>query len=353
MGLSLKSVSHAYGNLNVFNNLSLVVAKGEIVSLVGPSGCGKTTLLRVVAGLERLQSGNVSVSGNIIADKTSQIAPEHRGVGLMFQDFALFPHLNVANNVAFGLNNLTSSERESRVHQILHRVSLLRRKDDYPHSLSGGQQQRVALGRALAPKPEVMLLDEPFSGLDQGLRIQIREEILGILKKSKVATLMVTHDYDEAMFMSDRILVMGPTGEIVQEGSPNEVYNLPDHPFVASYFGLINRLSGVSYNELVETPLGVLPAPGCRDGCEIDIIMRPHDIEISQGSIEGVPVEILNVRPLGRDTFIRFRIKNQDSDYHELCCRYTGFFSEDLNDQTRASIQPERVFLYYRNQLIR
>ena len=186
MGLSLKSVSHAYGNLNVFNNLSLVVAKGEIVSLVGPSGCGKTTLLRVVAGLERLQSGNVSVSGNIIADKTSQIAPEHRGVGLMFQDFALFPHLNVANNVAFGLNNLTSSERESRVHQILHRVSLLRRKDDYPHSLSGGQQQRVALGRALAPKPEVMLLDEPFSGLDQGLRIQIREEILGILKKSKV-----------------------------------------------------------------------------------------------------------------------------------------------------------------------
>ena len=212
MGLSLERVSHAYGEYEVFSDVSFSVADGEIVCLLGPSGCGKTTLLRLAAGLEKLQTGRVTLSDGVAADRETHVPPELREVGLMFQDFALFPHLSVSDNVAFGLNTLPDVEKRQRVINILMQVNMFEKRADYPHQLSGGQQQRVALARALAPNPAVMLLDEPFSGLDQNLRISLREETLGILKTSNVATLLVTHDPEEAMFMADRILVMGPGG---------------------------------------------------------------------------------------------------------------------------------------------
>ena len=202
MGLALQGVSHAYGDHKVFDDLSVTVSPGEIVCLLGPSGCGKTTLLRLAAGLEFLQAGTIKFSGEVVADNNGQIPPERRGVGLMFQDFSLFPHLTVSGNVAFGLTKMRANEREQRIAEVLEQVNMIQLMDTYPHTLSGGQQQRLALARALAPKPAVMLLDEPFSGLDQGMRIQIREETLGILKVSGAATLLVTHDADEAMFMA-------------------------------------------------------------------------------------------------------------------------------------------------------
>ena len=350
MGLALEHVSHAFADLKVFDDLSLIVSKGEIICLLGPSGCGKTTLLRLAAGLEKLQAGTIKFSGIVVADRTCQTPPEARGVGLMFQDFALFPHLDVAGNIAFGLTHMSATEREKRVGEVLNQVNMSGRKSDYPHTLSGGQQQRVALARALAPKPSVMLLDEPFSGLDQGMRIQVREETLGILKKSGAATLMVTHNPDEAMFMADRILVMGPNGKILQQGSPNEVYLSPVHPFVASFFGQVNRLSGIARNEVVETPLGNLPVPGSEDGCEFDIVIRPHSIKLTEGNEDGVPVEILNARLLGQNTFVRFRTTSQSTEFNEFHCRQRGVFLKNTANEVRAKILPDRVFVYRRNE---
>ena len=350
MGLFIDSVSHAYSEVRVFDNLSLAVSKGEIVCLLGPSGCGKTTLLRLAAGLELLQAGTIKFSGEVVADTIGQIPPEKRSVGLMFQDFALFPHLDVSGNIEFGLTHMSGLDREKRVDEVLEQVNMEGRKRDYPHILSGGQQQRVALARALAPKPAVMLLDEPVSGLDQGMRIQIREDTLSILRASGAATLMVTHDPEEAMFMADRIFVMGPMGEILQQGKPNEVYSLPAHPFVASIFGQVNRLSGVVLNEEVDTPLGILPAPGFENGCELDIIIRPYAIKLFEDGEKGVPVEIINARPLGRNSFIRFRVDVQSSGFREFHCRQNGVFPKYSNSQVRAIIQPDHTFFYRRDK---
>jgi len=350
MGLSLEQMSHAYGEHKVFSGISVSVADGEIVCLLGPSGCGKTTLLRLAAGLEKVQAGTVTLSGDVVATQDRQLPPDKRGVGLMFQDFALFPHLSISDNVAFGLSDKSTSDREARVEEVLQQVNMFERRNDYPHQLSGGQQQRVALARALAPKPAVMLLDEPFSGLDQNMRISIREETLGVLKASNVATLLVTHNPEEAMFMADRILVMGPGGKILQEGSPNNIYAAPAHPFVASFFGQVNQFEGMAKNGVVDTPLGPVPVSGCEDGCQVDVVIRPHGIRLSTEGEEGVPVEILNARPLGRNTFVRFRAIGQPAGTPDFHCRKRGVFPEKPDGIVRARIHPKRVFTFRRGE---
>ena len=349
MGLALHQMSHSYGDHAVFSGISVSVADGEIVCLLGPSGCGKTTLLRVAAGLEKVQAGTVTLSGDVVATPERQLPPEKRGVGLMFQDFALFPHLSVSANVAFGLRDMAGSARNKRVEEVLRQVNMYERRDDYPHQLSGGQQQRVALARALAPNPAVMLLDEPFSGLDQNLRISVREETLGVLKASNVATLLVTHNPEEAMFMADRIIVMGPGGKILQEGTPNEIYASPAHPFVATYFGQVNQFEGTAKDGNVETPLGPVPVPHIEDGCQVDVVIRPHGILLTKDGDEGVPVEILNARPLGRNTFVRFRAIGQPEGLPDFHCRARGVFPKNPGGIVRATIHPRRVFMFRRD----
>ena len=218
--LGLEGVGHSYdGVLEVVSGFSLGVGAGEIVCLLGPSGCGKSTVLRLAAGLETLQRGRIQLRGETVADGESGVGqpPERRNVGLVFQDFALFPHLTVARNVAFGLADLPEHQRGQRALEALAQVGMAAYAGSYPHALSGGQQQRVALARALAPRPSVMLLDEPFSGLDARLREQIRDDTLRVLKRSGAATLLVTHDPEEAMFMADRIYLM-QAGKLIQSG---------------------------------------------------------------------------------------------------------------------------------------
>ncbi len=193
-GLHMHGVNHAYGIHRVLNNAALLVPAGELVCLLGPSGCGKTTLLRLAAGLEKLQEGTISINGEIVAEPGRHVPPEHRGIGLMFQDYALFPHMNVVDNVTFGLKGAPAAEARRRAMDMLEQVGMTAHAAKYPHMLSGGQQQRVALARALAPGPKLLLLDEPFSGLDTNMRARIREETLAVLRRSGVATLMVTHD---------------------------------------------------------------------------------------------------------------------------------------------------------------
>ncbi|MFP6711454.1 MAG: ABC transporter ATP-binding protein [Rhodospirillales bacterium] len=359
MGLYLSNISHAFGDNEVLDNVSADIPAGQILCLLGPSGCGKTTLLRIAAGLEYLQEGSVRIGDNIVAAGSTQTPAEHRGVGLMFQDFALFPHLNVRDNVAFGLTSLSEIEKNRRIQEVLAQVNMVEHARDFPHTLSGGQQQRVALARALAPKPAVMLLDEPFSGLDQNMRIQIREETLGILKASNVATMMVTHNSEEALFMADRMMVMGPNGKILQEGLPNEVYAEPAHAYVAKFFGQANSVTGVSKGGQIETPLGLVDVPDCEDGCNLEVVIRPAAIKLkiagekakeiradATGS-EGVPIEIISARSLGRNTFVRFRIKGAGEGAEDFHCRHRGYFPEKPETEVRAHIRQKHVFIYH------
>ena len=304
-GLSLAGVAHAYGRNLVLDAVELAVGPGEIVCLLGPSGCGKTTLVRLAAGLEVLQQGTISVAGCVVSSPSETVPPEGRRVGLMFQDFALFPHLTVVDNVAFGLRDLPAATRRQTAVTLLERVGLAGLASAYPHVLSGGEQQRVALVRALAPRPQVMLLDEPFSGLDARLRDQVRDQTLSILKEQGVATLLVTHDAEEALFMADRVALMAE-GRLVQVGSAEDLYFQPASSFVAGFFSELNRLEGVSAGGAVETPLGSMPCHGVPDGRSVVVLARLDGFRLVDPP-RGVPARIEAVRFLGPVSLVQAR----------------------------------------------
>lgn len=236
--LEIRNISKKFGGRNVVDDVSLKVMQGQVTCLLGPSGCGKSTTLRIIAGVDMQNTGKIFVDGNLVCDTIYRVPPEGRSIGLMFQDFALFPHLTVAQNVAFGLKG-RRDEKMARVEDLLARVGLGRFADSYPHQLSGGEQQRIALVRALAPRPSIMLMDEPFSGLDNRLRDDIRDETLAVLKEEGTAVLLVTHEPDEAMRMADEIALMRD-GKIVQLGAPYNVYNNPCDLDAAKFFSDVN-----------------------------------------------------------------------------------------------------------------
>lgn len=347
-GLSLNGISHAFGTNRVLKDVSVAVAPGELVCLLGPSGCGKTTLLRLAAGLEFLQEGRVDIGGQTVADSAAgvRLAPEKRGVGLMFQDFALFPHLTVSENIAFGIDKRKNGAAQAWITNALSKMGLESYADAYPHTLSGGQQQRVALLRALAPGPGVLLLDEPFSGLDVSRRAAIRAETLHIVKDAGVAALMVTHDPEEAMFMADRILVMNE-GHIVQDGTPTDLYFHPENAFVAELFGPVNRFSGKTRGEKVETPIGVVPAPGIPDGTEVDILIRPEGVRVSDASALGDPSSlprVVTARPLGRSSFLVLEL----ADGTRIEARVHGVFLPAAGTPLSVAVHAPEAFAFTR-----
>ncbi|MDH5771531.1 MAG: ABC transporter ATP-binding protein [Rhodospirillaceae bacterium] len=312
-GLEMKRIRHAYGNDKVLDDVSLIAGPGKLTCLLGPSGCGKTTLLRLAAGLEKLQQGQIAIQGVTVGDGASgfSVPPEKRDVGLMFQDYALFPHLNVFENISFGIEKL-GAERREWIKTSLEQMGLTHHAHSYPHTLSGGQQQRVALLRALAPEPGVLLLDEPFSGLDVTRRAQVREEALTFLKQSGVAVLMVTHDPEEAMFMADHIVIMNQ-GRVVQAGTPMQTYFHPADAFVAELFGPVNKCRGVVKDGSVETALGIFSAPGFADGTDVVVLLRPEAINLSTDENGlGVKGKVDSAHPLGSSSHLHITIKGMD-----------------------------------------
>ena len=239
--IELRGIEKSYGSVRAVGGVDLDVAPGEFLTLLGPSGCGKSTLLRLVAGFEDPDAGTIRLFGDDVAGHGKVVPPEQRGVGLVFQQLALFPHLDVAGNVGYGLRRLGRSERKARIAELLELVDLADEGGRYPDQLSGGQAQRVALARALAPSPRVVLLDEPFSSLDTALRASLRAEVRSILRTAGVTAVLVTHDQDEALSLGDRVGVMFD-GLIVRHGDPREVYAEPGSPEVASFVGETNRL---------------------------------------------------------------------------------------------------------------
>jgi iron(III) transport system ATP-binding protein len=346
--LGLEGVVHRYGSKTALAGVSLSVSAGEILCLCGPSGCGKSTLLRLAAGLETLQQGSVRIGGRVVADATGSLAPERRGVGLVFQDYALFPHLSVLANIRFGLSDLTPAEQRSRALAALEQVGMADYADAYPHALSGGQQQRVALARALAPNPSVLLLDEPFSGLDARLREQVRNETLLVLKRNGVATLLVTHDPEEAMFLGDRIALMNE-GRVVQVGSPVDLYTRPAAPFAATFFGEANRLSGTVREGRVETPLGPVPAAGS-DGTAVEVLIRPEALRLSRPETAGgarlVRARVDAARLLGRASLVHLSVPDGMGGNLHLHARVPGQFLPSPGSHVFVDLDETQAFVF-------
>lgn len=344
-GLSVKGVSHSYGARSVLQDINLEVAPGEILCLLGPSGCGKTTTLRLIAGLEELQAGNISWNEDVLSDRSRSVPPEHRQVSLLFQDFALFPHLTVAENVAFGLSDLSAEERDARVQEVLEQVGMLRYASSYPHFLSGGEQQRIALARARAPRPRIFLLDEPFSNLDTRLRNQLRDLCLHILKRSNSSSVIVTHDAEEAMFMGDQVAVMRD-GKIVQVGPPEDLYFRPNSAFVAGLFGEVNEIKGRVAEGHVVTPIGRVCAPNMTEGAEVDVLVRPEALKVSQDADGNSIASVITARLIGRSSLLHLSVPNGEPGGLHLHSRVPGRVLPSEGSTVSLSLDEQNVFVF-------
>lgn len=279
--LSVNEISKSFDNHRVVNRLSLSLTRGTIGCLLGPSGCGKTTILRAIAGFEEIDSGEIHINGRLVSGRSFLTAPDKRKIGMVFQDYALFPHLNLKDNIGFGLRYMKRPEKEKRVKEMLDLVRLDDAAARFPHEISGGQQQRVALARALAPEPELLLMDEPFSNLDVVLRERISAEVRDILKKQGTTSLMVTHNQHEAFAIADEIGVIDQ-GALLQWDTAYNLYHRPADDRVADFVGEGVLIPGrVLDDRRVETGLGILEGQfhyPCSDGCQADVLIRPEDI---------------------------------------------------------------------------
>ncbi|MSO70836.1 MAG: ABC transporter ATP-binding protein [Alphaproteobacteria bacterium] len=350
--LRLSGIRHLYDSTLAVDGVDLALAAGELLSLVGPSGCGKSTLLRLIAGLEPLQAGEISIGEQVLERAgAAGVPPEARGVGMVFQDYALFPHLTVLQNVAFGLDRLPVQQRRAKALAALAQVGLESLAEANPSRLSGGQQQRVALARALAPGPRVMLLDEPFSGLDTRLRRQVRDETLHLLKDSGVTTLLVTHDPDEALFMADRVALMR-AGRLVQTGSPAELYYRPNGPFAAEFFGEVNRIAGRALGGRVATALGEVAAESWPDGAEVEVLVRPEAItllrQVEDDAAPALIGRVLAARLLGRSSLVHFELAVAGGNALHLHARVPGRFLPRADERFAVRLDSSQAFVFAR-----
>jgi iron(III) transport system ATP-binding protein len=299
----LEGVGKSFGSVRAVVDVTLPVRAGELVAVLGPSGCGKTTLLRLIAGFERPDTGSVTVGERLTAGPGCFVAPERRRIGTVFQDYALFPHLPVEGNVAFGLGGRPRDERQALTRRTLELVGLQHKARSYPHELSGGERQRVALARALAPEPEVVLLDEPFSNLDASLRAGLRREVELILRDAEATAILVTHDQEEALTLADRVAVMRD-GRLVQVGAPEDVYARPAGRWTAQFLGEVNVLPGVARGPGVDTELGTFDLAWPVDGT-VQVAVRPEQFDLradSRGNAEVISREFR-----GHDVLYRLR----------------------------------------------
>ena len=344
--LAIEGVRKEFSGLEVLKGITLSVAAGEIVCLLGQSGCGKTTLLRIAAGLERPTTGTVALAGWEVAGNGRFLPPEARGVGLMFQDYALFPHLKIIDNVMFGLDQLPIPRARAIAVAALERVGLAGHAGDYPHMLSGGEQQRAALARAMAPGPRILLMDEPFSNLDQRLRIQIREETIALLREKQTTAVVVTHDPIEAMSIADRIVLMRD-GRIVESGSPEQLYNHPATLFAARFFADTNELAGVVREGMVDCRLGTFAARALPNG-EAVVCLRPRAIRLraagpgDDGSFETG--EVLSNRFLGETRQVLVKVEGLDRPLIASMPASGGAFGP--NATVAIDVDPERILVF-------
>ena len=310
--MSFDNISYNAGGSDILKDISLNVEPGEVLCLLGPSGSGKTTLLRIAAGLIEEASGSIKIDGRTIADQKTFIPPDKRGVGLVFQDYALFPHLTILQNVEFGLTALSKTEAKTQAMRILSRVGLSDRASQYPHVLSGGEQQRVALARALAPRPGILLMDEPFSGLDSRLRDSIREQTIELLREMRSTAIIVTHDAEEALRVGDHVALI-QDGKLVQYGEAKDLYYRPANLFAAGFFSEINVIPSTSVNGVATTVFGECPCDqALSDVCCAAIRLADINVKPYDAAFKGVMGRVALRRFIGTSELLEINIENLD-----------------------------------------
>jgi iron(III) transport system ATP-binding protein len=350
-GLELRGIGKRFGGREVLADISLDVKAAEVICLLGPSGCGKTTLLRIIAGMENPDSGALLMDGREIATPTHAVSPDKRGIGLVFQDYALFPQMTVTENVAFGLRGMAKAEARAAAGAALASVGLTQLSDAYPYMLSGGEQQRVALARAIVPRPRVLLMDEPFSNLDRRMRDAVREDTVALLRETRATCIMVTHDPEEAMRIADRIVLMRE-GRIVQQGPPEALYRAPVDLPAARFFCDLNEIACVVRAGVAETPLGPVPAPGVADG-PAALCLRPQALRLlpagqgRQGRIRAVrflgEMHLVDLDVQGIDQPLRARVRERPPAGRRRDVGVAIDFDEVLVFGQEPAPEPEQV----------
>lgn len=339
--LEFRSIGFRAGGRSILAGIDLKVAAGQILCLLGPSGSGKTSLLRIASGVERQTEGEVLIGGQTMAGPGGFVPPEARGVGLMFQDFALFPNMTLIDNVRYGLRTLPKAAQREIALAALRRVGLGRLADSYPHTLSGGEQQRVAMARALVPRPQVLLMDEPFSGLDSRLRDEMRSETLAILRETRATAVVVTHDAEEAMRLGDRIALLRD-GRLVQSGTGRELYRDPADLFTASFFSEINTLPGVVKAGRVMGPLGFVADSPRSDGTPVTVGLRLEGVRVS--STEGaVQARVLSRQFVGRSDLLSLAV---DGVERPIRARIRPGDLPDGVHEVFVSVDPQEAFVF-------
>jgi iron(III) transport system ATP-binding protein len=332
--VTLSHVRRAYDGAWAVDDVSLSAPEAKVLALLGPSGSGKSTILRLIAGLEPVDAGEIRFGAELVSAPGRTLAPEARRVGMVFQDYSLFPHLNAGANVAFGLDKLSRAERETLALKWLDRVGLKHRAGAFPHELSGGEQQRVALARALAPQPRAVLLDEPFSGLDPVLRAELRDATLATLAEARTTTLFVTHDAEDALQVADRLAIL-KTGRLLQEAAPREAYDHPASIDAAAALGPINVFDGRVEKGAIATPFGAVHAHGLAAGVAARAAVRAEALRLTTGSA----ARVLDVRPHGAHDLVR--IEAQGVIWRALAPARTP-----LGETVAVEIQPAGAFAF-------
>ena len=340
--LSFENICYAYHKTLVLNGVTLEAAPGEILCLLGPSGSGKTTLLRIAAGLEVPDTGNVRIDGRLVDGDDIHVPTEQRGIGLVFQDFALFPHLTILENVKFGLAQLNRKDATTQANRMLERVGMLEFANVYPHQISGGEQQRVALARALAPRPQIVLMDEPFSGLDARLRDAIRAETVELLRDTRSTAIIVTHDPEEALRVADHIALM-KSGNLVQLGTSEELYHSPNSLFSAQFFSEMNIFRCRAQGGYFDTPLGKIDAEGFADGDEANICVRLSDLELKTATRATGAAQIRSRRFMGVVELIELGVEGR---LEPVRVRIRAGVLDQNAKYVRLMVAPENIMVF-------
>ena len=348
MILDVKKLSHFFGEKEALSDLNFSIDHNSIVSVLGPSGCGKTTLIRLIAGLEQIQNGEIFLEKSLVANKSLNVPPEKRSISYVFQDFALFPHMTVLENISFAAGS--KSNKKQLIDQVINLSKVENFLDKYPHSLSGGEQQRVALARSIAVQPKLLLLDEPFSDLDINLKREIIDDTLHLINSLESSAIVVTHNAEEAMFLSDTILVM-EKGKLIQIGTPHEIYFKPSNLYVASLFGETNIFKSKIIDNTCLTPLGRIKTSNFSNNQDVDVVVRPEAIKLN---LEKSPLlnpnsgVVVDSKFLGNSAIIHMTVNDEKNNKHYIHSKVMGNFLPPPASSVSVTLDEDHVFIFPR-----
>ena len=346
LAVKINNLSHSINNQKVLQNINLELEKDKIACILGPSGCGKTTLLKLIAGLEKVTTGDIIINDEIVSSNTMHLKTEKRKIGFLFQDYALFPHLTVKENLNFAISN--GKKEKHDIEEIIEIIKLPNSLHKYPHELSGGEQQRVALARSIIAQPDLLLLDEPFSSLDLSLKEEVRDDTLHLLQKSNISVLIVTHDPFEAMFISNKIYIMQKSGKIVQSGSPRQLYNEPINSYVAGFFGETNKFKGMVKNAEVHTPIGKIKTHNNLESKEVVIHVRPQGIKLTQEQtpVNGIKGTVMASKLMGSFSFVHLSVLDHNNEIVHVHSHMPASFIPGQSTAVGIEIDDEQIYVF-------